>query len=71
MTEIRFDLKKSVESNFNMYQDAIAENPASSSALRVLYNQYLKTLSLYQREQKDDNDVEIVFDHLSSETSPS
>ena len=59
---IRFELKDTVESNFNRYQDALDQYPEAFGFLKLSYDQYLKTLSVYRREQSKDEMPEILFE---------
>ena len=47
---LRFDLTKPVEYNFNLYQDAIERFPSKQHALKLRYDQYLKTANLYRKD---------------------
>lgn len=59
---VRFDLNKSTEYNFNMYQDAIQKHPESSYQLKLRYDQYLKTQPLFKKEQKVEVQHDISFE---------
>ena len=48
---VRFDLDLPVKTNFNIYQDAIARHPESTQQLKLRYDQYLKTVPLYTKDQ--------------------
>nr|VFK42629.1 MAG: hypothetical protein BECKSD772F_GA0070984_11264 [Candidatus Kentron sp. SD]VFK49659.1 MAG: hypothetical protein BECKSD772E_GA0070983_12112 [Candidatus Kentron sp. SD]VFK81184.1 MAG: hypothetical protein BECKSD772D_GA0070982_12472 [Candidatus Kentron sp. SD] len=49
---VHFDLDDTVKNNFNKYQHAVERYPESFSVLKLRYDQYLKTLSVYRREQE-------------------
>ncbi len=59
---IRFDLKTSVENNFNIYQDAISKHPESMYQLKLRYDQYLKTYPLHAKTQPVVDNHEISFE---------
>lgn len=48
---VRFDLDLPVKTNFNNYQDAIARYPESVQQLKLRFDQYLKTIPLYIKDQ--------------------
>ena len=53
---IRFDLDAPMKKNFNKYQDALDQNPGAFNVLKLLYDQYLKTMSAYRREQEQEKE---------------
>lgn len=60
---IRFDVRKSSEDNFNLYQDAIAKYPGSFYQLKMRFDQYLKAKAEHRKDQacvKDDHNIEFV-----------
>ena len=58
---LRFDLRDPVEKNFNRYQDAIASHPNSAQHMKLRYDQYLKTVPLYNRDQSIEEETRIEF----------
>jgi hypothetical protein len=58
---LRFDLRDPVEKNFNRYQDAIASYPDSAQHMKLRYDQYLKTVPLYNRDQSIEEETRIEF----------
>ena len=60
---VRFDLDLPVKTNFNIYQDAIARHPESTQQLKLRYDQYLKTMNLYDKQQEGaEESPDICFD---------
>lgn len=58
---MRFNLRESVEYNFNLYQDAIEAFPAKQHAIKLRYDQYLKTANLFRKDnplQEEDTVIE-------------
>ena len=55
---IRFDLDAPMKKNFSRYQDALDQNPGAFQVLKLLYDQYLKTVSAYRREQQKEKERE-------------
>jgi len=47
---LRFDLEETVKYNFDLYQDAIERFPSKQHALKLRYDQYLKTANLYRKD---------------------
>jgi cytochrome c peroxidase len=62
---VRFKLDDTVENNFNLYQDTLEKYPASFSSLKLRYDQYLKTVPHYSREQAGEEESTIAFDVVS------
>jgi hypothetical protein len=62
---IHFDLRDSVEKNFNAYQDALEESPELFKQLKWLYDQYLKTLPHYTKEMDVEEGTDIAFEVVS------
>jgi hypothetical protein len=47
----RFVLSDPVEKNWDLYQDAVEKYPEKVHQLKLRYDQYLKTLTHYSKEQ--------------------
>jgi len=47
----RFVLSDPVEKNWDLYQDAVEMHPEKVHQLKLRYDQYLKTLTHYSKEQ--------------------
>ena len=63
---MRFDLRLPVETNFNRYQDALEKHPEKVHQLKLRYDQYLKTVPLFNKEQIGEEQTDIEFDRCSS-----
>ena len=62
---IHFDLKESVEHNFNAYQDALEESPELFKQLKLRYDQYLKTLPHHNKNVDIEQASDIAFNVVS------
>ena len=58
---IHFNLKDSIENNWNLYQEALEKTPELFKQLKWRYDQYLKTLPHYTKEQSEEQPI-IEFD---------
>ena len=67
---MRFDLNKTVEENFEMYQDEIEKHPELYAILKVRYDHFLKSHVLHKKMQdaKDQiKDMESKLKQLEAE----
>ena len=63
--KIRFDLRRSTEYNFNLYQDAIEDYPDSGHMLKLRFDQYIKVKPLHDKDQTTAEPTEIEFQQLA------
>ena len=58
---VRFNLRESVETNFNLYQDAIEKFPSKQHAIKLRFDQYMKAANLFRKDnpmQEEDTVIE-------------
>ena len=49
---MRFDVKKTVEENFNTYQDELEKRPEMCAILKVSYDHFLKSYILHKKTEE-------------------
>lgn len=59
---VTFDLNKPVEWNFNECQEAMRKDPVAFPQLKTRYDQYLKTLHYFKKEQQVETQHDISFE---------
>ena len=60
---VRFVLSDPVEKNWDLYQDYLERYPDKVHQLKLRYDQYLKTMNLYGKQQQGtEEDPDICFD---------
>lgn len=57
---VRFDLRKTVEHNFNLYQDALSAFPTKQHAIKLRFDQYLKAVRLHKEDQQTQDEESII-----------
>lgn len=58
--DVWFDLKDNVETNFNKYQNGIRKFPHLQYQIKLRFDQFLKALSFYNKENAGKQDETIV-----------
>ena len=68
---MRFDLNKTVEENFEMYQDEMEKHPEMCAIVKIRYDHFLKSHVFHKRMQdakEQIKDMESKLKQLEAET---
>jgi len=57
---LRFNLRKSAEYNFNLYQDAIEKFPSKQHPLKLRFDQYMKAANLHRKDNPMQEEESII-----------